>query len=474
MNNWAAEELQYADLGDRRRNKRLIRLVSDLAAQPNASVTQASGDWAATQAAYDFWSSPHVKPEAIRLGHQKSTIERIKQQSLVIAIQDTTEANFTHHTSKKDMGYLDNASSRGLKIHSVLCSSGNGVPLGILHQQVWARDPGELGKKHQRHKKPIQDKESQRWLTALDATQSLIPEETVVVTVADREADIYELFVLPRRRNSEFLIRANHNRCVKAKTEDQPLVRLQQAIGQIPAWGQLTLELRRHPEREPRVATLTLRATTLELQPPATHRERQQLQPVSVQVIWAQEENPPPGVEPVSWLLLTTLAVTCFEDVVQCLRWYTYRWLIERYHYVLKSGCRLEQLQLEAADRIHRALATYTIVAWRLLWITYLARYHPDTPADTVLQTHQWQALYCTIHQTPKPPDVSPNLRACVRWIAQLGGFLGRKHDGEPGVKTIWQGLRRLHDITQTWLLLSPTTTTSVKPDFIKKDVSNA
>lgn len=474
MNNWAAAELQYADLGDVRRNKRLIRLVSDLAAQPNASVTQASGDWAATQAAYDFWSSPHVKPEAIRLAHQKSTIERIKQQTVVIAIQDTTEVNFTHHTSKKGMGYLDNASSRGLKVHSVFCSSANGVPLGILHQQVWARDPAELGKKHQRHNKPIQDKESQRWLTALDATQSLLAEETVVVTVADREADIYELFVLPRRPNSEFLIRANHNRCVKAKTEDQPLERLQQAIGQIPAWGQLTLELRRHPEREPRVATLTLRATTLELQPPATHRERQQLPPVSVQVIWAQEENPPPGVEPVSWLLLTTLAVTCFEDVVQCLRWYSYRWLIERYHYVLKSGCRLEQLQLETADRIHRALATYTIVAWRLLWITYLARYHPDTPADTVLQTHQWQALYCTIHQTPNPPDLPPNLRTCVRWIAQLGGFLARKQDGEPGVKTIWQGLRRLHDITQTWLLLSPTSSTSVKPDFIKKDVSNA
>jgi hypothetical protein len=474
MNNWAVQELQYADLGDVRRNKRLIRLVSDLAAQPNASVTQASGDWAATQAAYDFWSSPHVKPEAIRLAHQKSTIERIKQHSVVIAIQDTTEANFTHHASKKGMGYLDNASSRGLKIHSVLCSSTNGIPLGILHQQLWARDPAELGKKHQRHKKPIQDKESQRWLTALDATQSLIPEEIVVVTVADREADIYELFVLPRRPNCEFLIRANHNRCVKSTTEDQQLQRLQQAIGQIPAWGQLTLELRRHPEREPRVATLTLRATTLELQPPATHPQGQQLQPVTVQVILAQEENPPPGMEAVSWLLLTTLAVTCFEDVVQCLRWYSYRWLIERYHYVLKSGCRLEQLQLEAADRIHRALATYTIVAWRLLWITYLARYHPDTPADTVLQTHEWQALYCTIHQTPSPPDVPPNLRACVRWIAQLGGFLARKQDGEPGVKTIWQGLRRLHDITQTWLLLSPITTTSVKPDFIKKDVSNA
>jgi hypothetical protein len=166
--------------------------------------------------------------------------------------------------------------------------------------------------------------------------------------------------------------------------------------------------------------------------------------------------------------------VTSFEHVVQCLRWYSYRWLIERYHYVLKSGCRIEQLQLETQGRIQRALATYTIVAWRLLSITYLARYHPHTPADTVLETHEWQALYCTIHQTPLPPQSPPPLNTCMRWIAQLGGFLARKHDGEPGVKTIWQGLRRLHDIAQTWLLVSPISTACVKSSFVKKDASNA
>ena len=272
MTGWAATELQFADLGDKRRNKRLVRLVEDLAAQPNASVPQASGDLAATQAAYEFWSSPHIKAQAIGEAHQKSTLERVKQHTIIIAIQDTTELNFSHHPSKKGMGYLDNANSRGLKVHSVLCSSANGVPLGVLHQQVWHRDLADLGKKHQRHKK----------------------------------------------------------------------------------------------------------------------------------------------------------AVSCFEDVVECLRWYTYRWLIERYHYVLKSGCRLEQLQLETSDPIYRALATYTIVAWRLLWITYLARYHPQTPADTVLATHEWQALYCTIHKTPTPPVSPPSLNTCVRWIAQLGGFLAR------------------------------------------------
>ncbi len=160
---------------------------------------------------------------------------------------------------------MDNAKARGLKVHSVFCSTQGGVPLGVLHQQVWARDITNLGKKHQRHQKPIQDKESQRWLTALEATQSLIPSEIVVVTVADKEADIYDLFMLPRRPNSEFLIRANHDRIVNKPTdEDQQLERLQQAMRQVSPCGQLRLELRRHPEREARTATLTLRATTLQ------------------------------------------------------------------------------------------------------------------------------------------------------------------------------------------------------------------
>jgi len=236
----------------------------------------------------------------------------------------------------------------------VLCVSATGVPLGLLHQQVWARDTATLGKKHQRHKKETKDKQSQRWLTAVEATQTAIASEIDVVTVADREADIYDLFALPRRPGSHLLIRAAHNRCVKHQDTQKEVERLHYAIRQTPACGQLTLELRRHREREARPCTLTLRSTTLEIQPPENHLYRNRLQPVRVQVILAQEKQPPSGKDAVSWLLLTTLPITGFEDVVQYLRWYSYRWLVERYHYVLNSGCRLEQLQLEAADRIQR------------------------------------------------------------------------------------------------------------------------
>jgi hypothetical protein len=152
-------------------------------------------------------------------------------------------------------------------------------------------------------------------------------------------------------------------------------------------------------------------------------------------------------------LLLTTLTVNSFEDAVRCIRWYTYRWLIERYHYVLKSGCRIEQLQLETADRIKKALATYAIVAWRLLWLIYSSREHPDIPCAPVLEIHEWQSLYCHVHATSIPPTTPPSLQQAVLWIAKLGGFLARQHDGNPGVKTIWRGWQRLHDIAFTWKL---------------------
>jgi len=153
------------------------------------------------------------------------------------------------------------------------------------------------------------------------------------------------------------------------------------------------------------------------------------------------------------WLLWTTLPVTTWDEALAVVQAYERRWLIERYHFVLKSGCGIEQLQLETAERLERALAVCCIVAWRLLWLTYQARETPDVPCTEVFARHEWQALVCTMHGTPVPPAQPPSLREAVRMVAQLGGFLARKGDGEPGVKTIWRGLIRLNDIAATWVL---------------------
>ncbi len=453
---WAAEELKTANLGDKRRNRRLIKIVEDLSAMPHASVTQAATDEAALQGTYEFWGNVRVKASDILAAHRDSTLSRVEEQQIVLAVQDTTELDFSSQPSKFGLGALSKKDAQGLKVHSVLCVSPKGVPLGVLHQKVWAREKNRRTTGYQDRKRAIEQKESHRWLESLELTQQWIPQDKRVVTVADREADIYELFALPRREGSEFLIRACHPRGVKQTATDIDIESLQQAIEATAACGELTLELQRTPKRKPRTATLTVRMSTLELQPPQQHPQRSSLKPVRVQVVWAVEEQPPSGEKAIAWLLLTTLEVTNFEQAERCLRWYSYRWLIERYHYTLKSGCCLEQLQLKTADRLERALATYAIVAWRLLWLTYEARRHPTESIEGILPEHYWIALYCHIHQTRVLPNEPPRLADCVRWIARLGGFLGRKNDGEPGVKTLWLGLQRVHDMASIWQLIAP------------------
>jgi hypothetical protein len=451
MESWAADELRYIDLGDKRLNDRLVTIVEHLALRPTASVPEASGGWANTKATYRFWDSQYVTPEAIRAAHQQSTCDRVRGCPVVLVVQDTTNLDFTHHPKTRGLGYLDQAQRQGLKVHSALAVSVHGVPLGLVHQEVWTRDPEMLGQRPHTRLRETKDKESQRWLTALQATEATVPAETEIVSIGDREADIYDLLVAPQRAGSHLLIRAAHNRRVTGEAGY-----LWAALRAQPPAGALNLTLEAKAGRQARDARLAVRYTTLMVQPPRHHKRRAELRPVGVQAVLVEEVQPPAGEKPVCWLLLTTLPVASLAAAVQVVRWYSYRWLIERYHYALKSGCRVEELQLETAERLQRALATYSIVAWRLLWLTYQARQEPEAPCDTVLQEHEWQALYCVIHKTNVLPEQAPRLREAVRWIAQLGGFLGRKHDGEPGVKTIWRGLRRLSDIVTGWQISNP------------------
>jgi len=195
---WAAEELKTASLGDKRRNRRLIKIVEDLSAMPIASVTQAARDGAAVQGTYEFWGNVRVQASEILAAHRDSTLERVSAQSIVLAVQDTTELDFSSQPKTQGLGALSKKDAQGLKVHSVLCVSALGVPLGVLHQKVWAREKTRRTSGYQERKRAIEQKESHRWLESLELTQQWIPQDKRVVTVADREADIYELLALPR------------------------------------------------------------------------------------------------------------------------------------------------------------------------------------------------------------------------------------------------------------------------------------
>jgi hypothetical protein len=442
---WAVEEMRYLHLSDNRLSARTQRVIGALSERPAQSVPEASGNWAATKAVYRLWSNPRVEEVAIRKAHYQATRDRVAGERRILAIQDTTELNYTGKNVAEVLGHLANEHTRGLLMHSTLAVSELGVPLGLVHQQIWTRDLTQKGQVKERRKKETSEKESQRWLDSLQATEAILPETVEIVHIADREGDIYDLFALPRREGSHLLIRVDHNRRVEHEARY-----LWEAIHQAPVVGERTVWVKPQANREARLAQVSVRFTSLTIRPP----HKQPGAGVSLQIILAEEREVPSGVEPIVWLLATTLPVASFQEALVGIDYYALRWLIERYHFVLKSGCQVEELYLQTPDRLLRALAIYAVVAWRVLWLTYEARQTPDQPCDRVLKTHEWQALYCTIHKTATPPATPPTLRQAVFWIARLGGFLGRKGDGDPGPKTIWRGLRRLDDIAATWLLL--------------------
>jgi hypothetical protein len=326
------------------------------------------------------------------------------------------------------------------------------VPLGLLAQQVWARDPTEVGKRAQRKQLPISQKESSKWLRSLEAVFSAQEEcpQTRFVSVGDREADVYDLLAAKRPAGVELLMRASWDRCVEgperyvwATEEAHPVV--EHLVLQVPRRGS-------QPGRE---ATLTLRFCPVTLCPPR-HRKAEGLPSVTLWVVQVREVEPPPDVQPIEWLLLSTVAVHTVADAIERVHWYGCRWGIEVWHRILKSGCRLEARQLGTADRLRRCLTLYSIIAWRVFYATMLARAVPEIPCDVLLEVEEWQALYCAIHHCPTPPASPPTLGEAVRWIAQLGGFVGRRPRDHPGPETLWRGFQHLSDLTRMYCILRP------------------
>jgi Transposase Tn5 dimerisation domain len=377
-------------------------------------------------------------------------MKRIESHAVVLAIQDTTELDYSHLKQTTGLGFINQSLQQGLKVHSCLAVSAQGEPLGILHQQTWSRTQ-RRGQRENRRKKTTMHKESQRWLDTVDAAELGMNDAVTLVHVGDREADIFDLFIHPRRANSQLLIRVEHNR--KVQHEFTYLV---PTLAQAPVLGETTIEIQRNPTYPARQAQVRVRGMALTLAVPRHHKSPSQCQPVRLNVLLVEEPTPPEQGSPIHWMLVTTLPIETFEQAWQCVFWYSLRWLIERFHYTLKSGCKIEHLQLETANRLVKALATYSIVAWRLMWLTYRARLTPDEPCDAVLAPPEWRLLrrkFEPKNRSQKPPS----LRQAVRWIAQLGGFLARTRDGDPGLKTLWRGLGVLHHLLEG-AHLTPTT----------------
>ena len=357
---WAAKECATADFGDARLTSRLVSLVAELAEHPQSSLPEALGPWRATKAAYRFFSNEKVTVQAIYDAHREATLDQMQNQSILLAVQDTTSFNFTLHRKTKELGPIGQAGLWGFFLHRCLAVSTTGVPQGSLAHRLWTPRTEDEGKRELRRQRSLADKESARWIDVTKEARAVVPNTTQVIMVGDRKSDIFDLFLLAAS-NHDFLVRAAWDRRLHDSEEH-----LWHAVENAPVLGQTTLQLPRTEKRPEREALLTLQATTVTLRPPA-HRKKENLTPPTVNALLVREASPQEGQPPIEWLLLTTLPITTFQQAQQYLTWYTYRWRIERYHFILKSGCQIEKLQLETKDRLMLALAVYIMVASHLL-----------------------------------------------------------------------------------------------------------
>lgn len=423
---WAADEFHALDLGDRRLNRRTVLLAERLAAQPMASIPAACGGWAETQAAYRLLGNDDIGWEDLLDPHVACTMQRMAAQPVALCIQDTTELDFNGQAIA-GLGPLSYEAQRGMYLHPTYVVSGAREPLGVIDAWMWAREfKAEDGRRDG-------IVESVRWIEGYEriAERAADVPETRLVYVADREADIAALMARARDLGTpaDWLLRSQHNRALPDGDKLWASVLATEPLGEI----RFNLPARKGPKARPVHQQVRAKRVRIRVGRDDT---------IEASCVIAREIDPPVGVKALEWRLLTNREAPDFEAAVQLIDWYRARWEIELFFHVLKNGCKVEALQLSTFERLERALMLFMVVSWRIARLMRLGRTCPDLEAELLFERDEWEAAF--ILNKRRPPKAAPPLNEVVRLVAALGGFLGRKCDGEPGVKTIWIGLQRV------------------------------
>ncbi len=463
-NGWANEEFGGIDLGDKRLNERLTKMAGQFISSTESPINKACGSWAETKAAYRFFQNDNVDYKNIVWHHAQNTKERFGDEHTILAIQDTTYFNYTDHPKTKGLGILSRFTGKykkdiitsGLYMHTTLAVSTNGLPLGLLDQKITAREVlpkeiVEIKKRTHNIALPIEEKESIRWLNSMRTSASLFRgQKKRVVTIADREADIFDLFLLAEEIGTNYLIRASHNRKINksAVHSDTSGEMLWDFMARQKTKGNIQVNVPAKDDQPKRVAICNVKIGKIKVLPPRSFKgdksKNSELTLYSIQVV---ECNPPKGCNKIDWILHTNIPVHTYEEAIEKVKWYCLRWRIEIYFKVIKSGFNVERCRLETADRLIRYLAVISIAAWRVFWITLISRVKPDGLISDFLTENEWKVLFVKFNPAKKLPNHPPSLQQVIIWIAKLGGFLARKGDGSPGITHIWRGLSKLADM---------------------------
>lgn len=463
--NWVDEEMTELNTGDERLNKRAKSVISVVMKKPNMPFTNQFQTTAELKACYRLFDSDLITSESLLKPHLTKTIERIKTHDVVVISSDTSSVNYTTRSSNPDSGYLSANNAQGFFLHTSLATTLDRVPLGVVSSKFWAREKEKSENKTHRDYLPIEEKESFKWIESYCIANEVanLSKTTEVIYVADKEADIIDLWeegcrALEQKHASHLVVRCNHNRAVLPTLENDKK-KLFDFGKKAPVVGMCEFELRdRKTHKILRTVRQEIKASPVSICP--AYRSGVNRRQVDLNLVFLHEIDPPEGVKPVFWYLLTTLPVATQEDVTKVIQAYLARWDIEVLFRTFKTGCRVENRSLRTADRLYPMFALFLIIAWRINYLSRLCRTNPNLPCTVFFSETEWKAAWAAITKSAEPRTTVPTIQEMIIIVARLGGYLNRKNDPAPGPTVIWRGLEYLHGFAEAWEILQSTAET--------------
>lgn len=437
----AIKEFGQAEMGHKSRTKRGVQIAEAFFGAPSDSLPRMFGNAHQAKGAYRFFSNEKVTHEGVLSGHMEQTVERCKPEGTILVIQDTTTLTYTTHKRTKGLGPInDNRSTRGMLVHTALAvSAERHEALGILDQMAWVRSEKKYPKEETSRDRQRRKRESERWKEmARRVAERLKGTEVRMISLMDREGDIFEVFEEMERLGQGFVIRAARNRLLEMEEGEEVRRYSLEEVLKAPIRARKTVEIRGQNGRASRFAKLEIRALTATIQPPK-NRDRKG-ESVTVNLVVAVESCAPEGVEPLVWYLITSEPIETEADILKVIGYYEARWTIEELHMGIKTGCACEDRQLQTAHALKNFLAMASVVAWQMLALRDAARRDDPIPASRILTSMQLAVLCGLRPRLPRDCTAAQALRS----IAGMGGFMERTHDGHPGWRTLWRGMTKL------------------------------
>jgi hypothetical protein len=435
---WLTEELQGVSLPDKRFKANVISIAEHLNEHTGVSFSAACGERLRKSA----WRLFSVEELDLLQVHQQNTFARCTNEETILIAEDTTDICYRqpHKQGMGELGGSNFRSVKGLNMHTALAMNTSGQPLGIVHQKIWAPKADKAG--IQRHHFAIEDKETIKWINTLKAVGELwqtSSRKQRVVLIADREADFFEHYAQPKAENIKLLVRVQQKK--RRVLYNQQDMNLAKVLCGLPSLGEGTVKAWRRQGEPERTVVVEYYATTVML-PPAY----KQKQPCQTMQLVCVKERSAEAADKLEWVLLTNLQVDSLEEAVMVCDYYSCRWTVERFHYILKSGLLIEQLQMDSFLRLMNALQLYALIAWHLLWLQRLAREQGDKPATDYIDQQTIEIIETVSNR--RIVTVAEFMVA----TAVLGGFIPTKKQPLPGEKTLWTGLHQLCAITKGFL----------------------